>query len=146
MRGVKQFNDYIKEGIVKIQTPDRSRASYLLEESKKSYEFLCKKISVFGVSDETANDLLKSSYDIIMELIRAKMLLQGHNATGQGAHEAEVAFLRKLNFKEKDVQFANQMRYFRNGTLYYGTIIDKEYAQKVIEFTRKIYTQINKKL
>ncbi len=72
------------------------------------------------------------------------MLLEGYNAAGQGAHEAEVSYLRVLNFKETDIQFANQLRYFRNGMLYYGTILDQEYAEKVIDFTKKNYIKIKK--
>ena len=77
-----------------------------------------------------------------MEVIRARMLLEGYNASGHGAHEAEVSFLRILNLKENDVQFADQLRYFRNGMLYYGTILDKEYAEKVIEFTKRLYQKL----
>lgn len=144
MRAIKQFEEFIKTGMVKKQSPNLSRAEYLKEESKKSYIFLNKKLGVFGISNETANDLIKSSYDIIMELIRAKMLLEGYNASGQGAHAAEVSYLRRLGFKEKDVQFADQLRYFRNGMLYYGTSLDEDYAQKVIDFTNKLYKELSK--
>jgi len=139
MRAIKQFEEFIKNGIVKQQSPDVSRAGFLKEESEKSYSFLQKKVEAFGISNETANDLIKSSYDILMELIRAKMLLEGYNASGKGAHEAEVSYLRIVGFKEKDVQFADQLRYFRNGMLYYGTPLDEEYARKVIDFTNKVY-------
>ena len=77
-----------------------------------------------------------------MELIRAKMLLAGYNAAGFGAHKAEVSFMRVLGFDEKEVQFADQMRFFRNGIVYYGTSLDAEYAQKVIEFTKKNYLRL----
>ena len=77
-----------------------------------------------------------------MELIRAKMLLKGYNTSGLGAHEAEVSYLRVLGFNENDVQFADRLRYFRNGMLYYGTILDEEYAKKVLEFTKKIYSRL----
>ena len=80
----------------------------------------------------------------MMELIRAKMLLNGYNASGVGWHEAEVSYLRILGFVEKDVQFADQIRFFRNGMLYYGTILDKEYAEIVIEFTKRIYSKLKK--
>ena len=70
------------------------------------------------------------------------MLFEGYNAAGFGAHEAEVSYLRKLGFSEKDIQFADQLRYFRNGILYYGTTLDKEYAEKIIEFTKKIYPKL----
>lgn len=144
MRAIKHFDEFIKTGIVKQQSSDFSRADFLKEESKKSYSFLQKKIKAFGIDNETANDLIKSCYDIIMELIRAKMLLEGYNASGQGAHEAEVSYLRTLGLKEKDVQFADQLRYFRNGMLYYGTSLDEEYAQKVIDFTNKLYGKLSK--
>lgn len=139
MNAIKPFEDFIKCGIVKKQSSDISRAKYLNEESKKSYSFLKKKIEMFGINNESANDLIKSCYDIIMELIRAKMFLEGYNASGKGAHEAEVSYLRILGFKEKEVQFADQLRYFRNGMLYYGTSLDEEYAEKVINFTHKLY-------
>ncbi len=77
-----------------------------------------------------------------MHLVRAKMLLDGYNASGPGAHEAEVSYMRVLGFAEKEVQFADQLRYFRNGLLYYGTSFDKEYAEKVIDFTRNIYLKL----
>jgi len=68
--------------------------------------------------------------------------LEGYLASGQGAHEAEVSYLIVLGFPEKDVKFADQMRYFRNGILYYGTSLDAEYAEKVVGFTKKIYPKL----
>ena len=97
------------------------------------------KIEKIGLRDDNANDFLKSCYDIIMECIRSKMLRDGHHASGNGAHEAEVAYLRKIDLTESDIQFLDQLRYFRNGMLYYGKRLDKEYAEKVISLTNKIY-------
>lgn len=77
-----------------------------------------------------------------MEIVRAKMLIDWYNASGFKAHESEVAYLRIIGFEEKDVLFADKMGYFRNGMLYYGTILDKEYAEKVIEFTKKSYLKL----
>ena len=74
------------------------------------------------------------------------MLLEGYNASGLGAHEAEVSYLRVLGFSENDVQFADQLRFFRNGMLYYGTMLDKAYAEKVLEFTRSIYPKLKELL
>ena len=68
--------------------------------------------------------------------------MEGFCAGGQGAHEAEVSYLRELGFDEKDIKFADQLRYFRNGILYYGTVLDAEYALKVIEFTKRIYPKL----
>ena len=101
-----------------------------------------KKVNVFGINEETANDTVKSCYDVVMGLIRAKMLLKGYNALGQGAHEAEVSYLKILSFNERDAQFLDQIRYFRNSMLYYGSSLDEEYANKVFEFTQKILTKL----
>ena len=142
MRGIRRFDEFIKENIVKKQGIDRSRARFLIKESENSYNNLLEMIEKLKVDDNNANMFVKSCYDILMELIRAKMLLEGYNASGSGAHEAEVSYMRVLGFDEKDVQFADQIRFFRNGMLYYGTILDKAYAKKVIDFTKKLYPKL----
>lgn len=142
MKGIQKFDEFIKKNIVKKQSMDRSRAEFLIKESEHSYNNLLEKMQKINLSDDNANDFIKSCYDILMELIRAKMLLEGYNASGFGAHEAEVSYMRVLGFGEKDVQFADQLRYFRNGILYYGNSLDKEYACKVLEFTRKVHLKL----
>lgn len=138
------FESFIKKGIVKVQSPDKSRAEFLIKESNNSYSLLLRKIEKLGIDDESANDYVKSCYDILMELIRANMLLKGYNATGFGAHEAEVSYTRILNFKENDIQILDHLRYIRNGMLYYGSITDKEYSKKIIEFTKRVYLRLKK--
>ena len=146
MKPIKQFKEFIESGSVKKRSPDKSRAKFLVSESEQNYKYLLKLIEKMGVDNINANDYVKKCYDILMELVRAKMLLEGFNASGFGAHEIEVSYLRKLGFKEQEVQFADQIRFFRNGMLYYGTILDKEYAEKVIEFTRKNYLRLKELL
>jgi len=142
MKEIKSFEEFIKEGIVKKVSPNFNRAKNLVAQSKRKVESLNDFLKKAGVNDKNANDYVESCYDLIMYLVRAKMLLKGYNATGLGAHEAEISYMRILEFNENDVQFADQMRYFRNGMLYYGTRIDKEYAEKVIEYTRRIYKKL----
>ena len=72
------------------------------------------------------------------------MFLNGYNASGPGAHEAEISYMRNLGFKENEIRFADQMRFFRNGMLYYGTILDKVYAEKVILFTKDKYSELKR--
>ncbi len=142
MKAIRQFKEFLDEGIVKRQKPDKSRAEFLVKESEQNYKFLLSLIEKIGNNDENANNIVKICYDIIMELIRAKMISEGFNASGAGAHEAEVSYLRVLGLNERDIQFADQIRYFRNGMLYYGTILDREYAEKVLDFTKKIQKKI----
>lgn len=144
MRLLKTFEEFLSEGIVKKVTPDKERAKSLFSESERKMRSLKEQLQKIGVKDENANDYVEYCYNIIMYLIRARMLLKGFNASGAGAHESEVSYTRVLGFQEKDVQFLNQLRYYRNGVLYYGTMLDKEYAEKVLDYFNKIYLKLNK--
>ena len=95
-----------------------------------------------GIDDDNANDYVEYCYNIIMFLIRSKMFKSGYSSSGKGAHEAEVAFTRNLGFNDAEIKFLDQLRYFRNGILYYGKSFDKEYAEKVIDFTKRIYQKL----
>lgn len=142
MKAIRKFEEFLRDNTVKKQSIDKSRAEFLIKESENSYNNLLEMMQKIKLTDVNANDFVKSCYDILMELIRAKMLFEGYNASGFGAHEAEVSYLRILGFGETDVQFADQLRFFRNGMLYYGTVLDKEYAEKVLEFTKNKYSQL----
>ncbi len=141
---MKTFEEYLDEGTAKKQSPDISRANALRKEAETSYTVLSEFIEKIGAKDENANYIIKNAYDIIMEIIRERMLIEGYNTTGKGAHEAEVAYLRRLKCKEMDIAFADQLRYFRNGILYYGKSFDKEYAEKVLDYLKKMYALLKK--
>ncbi|MEK6907187.1 MAG: hypothetical protein AABW45_01545 [Nanoarchaeota archaeon] len=142
MKRPNLFEDHIKKEIVKRVKVNRERAKSLLLESERKMFSLKNRLEKLGINNENANDYVEYCYDIVMHLVRAKMYLNGYHASGQGAHEAEVSYLRILGFDEGDVQFTDQMRFFRNGIMYYGTRLDEEYAKKVVEFTRKIYPKL----
>ena len=146
MRASKRFEEYINKGVVKRVKINKQRAKSLALESKRKMLSLKERLEKLGVKNENANDYIEYCYDIIMHLVRAKLYLEGYSTSGQGAHEAEVSYLRILGFSEKEVQFADQVRYFRNGILYYGTSLDFEYAQKVIDFTMEIYPKLKEML
>lgn len=139
MKVIKSFEDFIKEGIVNKVSVDMQRAKNLFCEAERKFNFLREIIEHSGITDNNANDYVEYCYNIMMFLIRAKMCEQGYTSSGQGAHEADVSFTKNLGLSEVEVQFLDQLRYFRNGILYYGKRFDKEYAEKVIEFTTKIY-------
>ncbi|MBT3836157.1 hypothetical protein HOD05_05145 [Candidatus Woesearchaeota archaeon] len=136
---MKLFEEYIEDGVVKVQSPDFSRAKSLKKEAETSYKVLKEIIKTIGITSTNSNYIIKNAYDIIMELIRARMLKEGFNSVGKGAHEAEVVYLKKIGFKDSEIDFADQLRYFRNGILYYGKTFDEEYAHKVIDFLEKVY-------
>ena len=136
------FENYINEGIVKTVKKDKQRAHSLVIEAERKISSLNENIEKVGVKENNANDYIEHCYDIIMFLIRAKLFLEGYQCSGQGAHEAEVSFMTKLGFSEKDINFTDKLRYLRNSMLYYGKQLDKEYAEKVIAFTKKNHPKL----
>ena len=141
---MKYFEDFVSEGIIKKTSINKSKAKFLIEETERTSRSLFKRIEALGIDDDNANSITKDCYDIMMELIRAKLLLEGYSSSGQYAHEAEVSYSQEINFPEKDVAFLNELRYFRNSVTYYGKILDKEYAEKVFNFLNKIYPKLIK--
>ena len=142
MKLPKEFDYYLQKRVVRKISPDRYRANYLLNESKRSFEGLRERVKLLGISDLHANSIIKDSYDIIMERIRARLFLDGFSSSGNYAHEAEVSYFWKMDFSEKDVSFLNELRYFRNSIIYYGKIFDKDYAQKVFDFLERIDSKL----
>lgn len=142
MRHIQAFETYLETGIVKKQSKDPQKAKSLFENSNESYEMLHAFIKSVGISDKTANHIVKNAYDSIMERIRAKMAQEGYNASGNGAHEAEVSYMRKLGFRETEIDLADSLRYFRNGILYYGKKTDAQFAQKIIILLDQVRTKL----
>ncbi len=138
MTPLKDFEEYVRLGIVKKQSPNLPRTESINKDSDRAHKVLLETVEKIGIDNENANYIIKNAYDIIMELIRAKMLSEGFNCSGEGAHVAEVSYLKKLGFSDNEVRFTNQLRYFRNGIVYYGEEFSKEYAEKVIDFINKI--------
>jgi hypothetical protein len=145
MRVIKNFEEFLEEGVVKKQSSNPSRAKFLKQEAKQNYEYLLTSVEKIKITDKNANNYVKQCYDIIMELIRSEMILLGYNSSGYSAHEAEVSYLRKIKFNETDIKIVDQLRYFRNGMLYYGKKLDKDYAEKIVKFTKELYLKFMKR-
>jgi len=144
MKLPKEFEYYVQKRVIKKQSPDVSRARFLIEESKKSLQGLKDRVKVMKINEFNSNSIIKDSYDIIMELIRARLLLDGYSSSGSFAHEAELSYIKKFNFSNNELSFLNELRYFRNSITYYGKILDEDYARKVYDFLNKIIGRLNK--
>ena len=138
----KEFEEYVKLGIIKKCSMNKPRAEFLIDEAEKSLKGLNKRVEMMGIDGDNANSIIKDCYDIIMELIRAKLLLTGYCSAGQFAHEAEVSYLKRYGFSDNEVSFINDLRYFRNSVTYYGKLLSVEYGKQVVEFTKKIYPKL----
>lgn len=139
MNPLKEFEEYENKGIVNKINPDKNRADALIKEAKKREKF----ISSIKLNNENANYIIENVYDMIMALIRAKLYAKGLACSGKGAHEAEVAYTKKLKFSENEMKFLNTLRFRRNGILYYGKEHDEEYAEQTLNFAKQIKEKIN---
>lgn len=141
MISLKSFEEFLLSGIVKKQTPDLGRAKNLILEAGDKLTFFEKVRKKLGISELNPNYIVETCYDVLIEMMRAKLLIDGYKTD---SHEAEVSYMKKINFSENDVDFMNQLRYFRNGIKYYGRILDKEYSKKVLNFMNQIYPLLKK--
>lgn len=144
MKPLKKFEDFLKEGVIKKQEPDLSRANFLIKDSERKQKSMKITIEKIGLSEINAPEIIEYCYDIIMGLIRANLSKKGFKSYGEGSHEAEVSYLRNLDFSEPTVQFMDQLRYFRNRMKYYGKFLDKEYAERVLGFFNYILPPLKK--
>jgi len=136
------FEYYIVQGIVKKQSPSIPRAEFLNKESEKSFIGLKTRVDKIGIDEFSANSIIKDIHDIIIEKIKAKMLLAGFNATGNFAHEAEVAYMKELKFSDFEISFVNELRQSRNGITYYGKLFEVNYATKCYKFLMEIWKKL----
>src|SRR3989344_6038885 len=142
----KRFKEYIEDRITKKIIPDKEKAQFLINESEKSLRGLNKRLKLMEIDEDNANSITKDIYDIIMGLIRAKLLLEGYKSSGNFSHEAEVSYLAELGFSDSEVLFLNQLRYSRNSIIYYGKLLNKEYAEKAYKFLNEIYPRLVKEV
>ncbi|MDP2672619.1 MAG: hypothetical protein Q8O84_02295 [Nanoarchaeota archaeon] len=146
---LNNFEEFLRRGIVQKAFQDNLRVDSIINEAERKLVFLKRDmLAKIKIIDDNSNDFIEKMYDILIELIRAKLLKDGFKADGKGAHEAEVSYMRKIGFNELDVSFMNELRYFRNGIKYYGKRLDKKYAEKVLKFLNRLYpilkTSLNK--
>jgi hypothetical protein len=139
---IRRFDEFLRNGTVKKQVQNKARARSLIKESNEKKEFLETALKTIAPEKIYSNFIVDSCYDIIIELIRAKMFLDGYNA--ENSHEAEVSYLEILGFSLFDIRFMDEIRYYRNGIKYYGTILPEEYARKVLNFLNAIYPKLRK--
>ena len=144
MRPLLNFNEYLEKGIVTKQAPDIPRARFLIQESETSIIGINRRIKNEKIDEFNANSIIKDCHDIVIELIRAKMLIDGFNASGNYAHESEVSYMKILGFEENEVNFMNELRFARNSITYYGKILNAEYASKIVDFLKKVHPKLKR--
>mgnify|MGYP001609900569 FL=1 len=138
----KKFEEYLKDGTIKKTSINKPKAKFLMGESETSFLGLQERVDTMGINEKNTNSIVKDCYDIIMGIIRSKLLLSEYKSSGYFSHEAEISYLKNLGFSDQEIIFMNTLRHFRNAAIYDGKILDKSYTQKVVEFTKKIYPKL----
>ncbi len=139
---LRKFEDYIKRGWIRKQNPDLNRANSLIKVALNKREFFELSLKKINPENIFPNYIVESCYDILMELLRAKMIKDGFYA--DNSHEAEISYMNLISFSESEIRFMDLLRYNRNGIKYYGTSFSKEYAEKVLEFLNHIFPKLEK--
>jgi hypothetical protein len=136
---MKSFKEFINDKIIKKQNPKPARAKDLLNETAKRYAFL----KTIQDKEEFANYLTENAYDVIRELIEAKLYLDGYKS---GSHEATISYLKEIGYSDTDVIFLDTVRNVRNGIKYYGEISSLNFSHQVLDFLEKIYQELRQKV
>lgn len=135
---MRTFGEFKKINLVKIKQKDEARARNLIESAEKRKKVTEKYLPL---NEETAVQVMEECYDVIRELLEAKLSREGYKSY---SHEAVVSYMTELGFQKDKVVFLDELREIRHGTKYYGKTIDIEYAKKVKSFLDEIFTKLKK--
>lgn len=142
---LKDFNEFKDNGIVKTIKPNFSRAKSLIEDSINRENFVREMMDKLGISDKNANYYVENAYDVLIELIRAKMFIDGLKSSGEGAHEAEVMYMKELGFEDNEIRAVNKLRFNRNQIKYYGKSLNQTYGRNILELMNKLVPKLKSK-
>lgn len=132
------FEYFITKGEVKKQTKNEAVARALIKESLDRLSF----IKRLEVSEENAKYIIENAYDVIRELIEARLSIEGFKSY---SHEATVLFLKKFpEFKESEIRFIDNLRKIRHGIKYYGKEASLNEAKIVLNFLNSILSKLKK--
>ena len=135
---MKDFKDFIESGEVRVQRKNEILASALIKSSEKSETYIRKQ----KIDTESAEHIVAEIYDIIRELIEAKLSLEGYKSY---SHEANILFLKKFPiFEESEIIFMDNLRKIRNGIKYCGKEASIEDANKTIKFFNTMLPKLKK--
>ncbi len=93
------------------------------------------------LNQETAVQVIEECYDVIRELLEAKLRIEGYKSY---SHEAVASYLTSLGFSKDAIIFFDKLREIRHRTKDYGKVVSEEYAKKVKEFLGQVYPRLRK--
>jgi hypothetical protein len=135
---MRTFKEFLEQGAVKKKKKDEARARNLLEGAEKRKKVMEKYLPL---NEETAVKIVEECYDVIRELLEAKLSNEGYKSY---SHEAVISYLENLGFTKEEFVFSDKLREIRNGIKYYGKDVGLEYAKKVKDFLEQVFERLKK--
>jgi hypothetical protein len=124
------------EEVFKIKK-DRERAEDLFLRAKDRFEFIP------FYPKEKVYKIIEESYESIKELVTSLMYLEGYKTL---SHIKLFEFIQKRFeiFNRKEFKLIDNLRRFRNGTMYYGEKISSDFLENHFEEIERITKKLIK--
>lgn len=90
---------------------------------------------------EKPKTIFENIYDALRDFCDALLAKDGFKSY---SHEASISYLSKYNFSVAEISELDRFRFIRNGSKYYGRLINLEDVKNIKEFYLKIKDKINK--
>ena len=133
------FEDFIKKGLVRKASKDKSLAKALLQNSKKDVEFL----NSLKINENSVRKIMVNFYDVLRSILEAVSIIKGYKIY---SHEAYSYFLKEIKENLLAIKF-DRFRKIRNSINYYGKDISiKEAKENVDEIMKMVNILIKKYL
>jgi hypothetical protein len=128
------FDYFLKNKEVKKTSPNLELAKSLIKDMNE-------RISKANMLDTNmfAKIVFENIYDGLRDFCDALLALDGFKSY---SHQASISYLLKKGFDVSVVEELDQLRYKRNGSKYYGEVIDFKDAQQIKEFYNRIKVKI----
>ena len=132
-----RFADFIKKGLVRKTSKDKSLAKSLLQNSKRDIEFL----DSLKINENSARKMMTNFYDILRSMLEAVSVIKGYKIY---SHEAYIYFLKEIRENLLAIKF-DRFRKIRNSINYYGKDISIEETKENIYEMKKMINILIKK-
>ncbi len=132
---MKEFEYYLKKGVVKKVSKDINLAKSLL----KDIEIRMKQINKLNKKD-FAKIIYENIYDSIRDFCDSLLALEGYKSY---SHQASIIFLKKYGVDNALITKIDIARNLRNESKYYGEEIKKTDVKTIQEIYNKLQNKIN---
>jgi len=128
---MKTFDDFIKQGDVREQTPNPEQAESLFKKGVKRLEYAKDR----DVTEDNADLVLEDAYEAVREAIDSFLLKAGYNSY---SHKASIVYSREnLNLTEGETNKVDKARRLRNDSKYRGEDVTVTEAEETIELAER---------